>query len=63
MSCKYCKKGFSCGCQKTKGADGSTVHKSCLTNYNNSLTKTASVKDPLTKQLTQAVNNISNGAR
>lgn len=63
MSCKHCKKGFSCGCQKTKATDGSVVHKSCLTNYNNSLTKTASVRDPLTKQLTQAANNISNGTR
>tara|TARA_B100000963_G_C22515448_1_gene620430 strand:+ start:167 stop:355 length:189 start_codon:yes stop_codon:yes gene_type:complete len=33
--CKQCNKGFSCGCQKTKAKDGSIVHKSCLTAYEN----------------------------
>jgi len=51
MACNYCKKGFSCGCQKTKASDGSTVHKACLTNYNASLKKTYVSKDKITKVL------------
>jgi hypothetical protein len=33
MNCKQCNKGFTCGCQKTKASDGSTVHKTCLKEY------------------------------
>ena len=38
--CKECGKGFSCGCQKTSAADGSLVHKTCLTAYNSKNKKT-----------------------
>jgi len=51
MACIYCKKGFSCGCQKTKATDGSTVHKTCLANYNANLKKTNVSKDKITKLL------------
>ena len=51
MNCAYCKKGFSCGCQKTKASDGATVHKSCLTNYNSTLKQKNVSKDSLTKLL------------
>jgi len=37
MTCKNCGKSFSCGCQKTNATDGSTVHKSCLTEYTHKL--------------------------
>jgi len=37
MNCKKCNKAFSCGCQKTKASDGSTVHKSCLSEYETTL--------------------------
>lgn len=37
MTCKKCNKAFSCGCQKTKASDGSTVHKTCLQEYEASL--------------------------
>jgi hypothetical protein len=33
MTCKKCNKTFSCGCQKTQASDGSTVHKTCLGEY------------------------------
>lgn len=51
MACIHCKKGFSCGCQKTKAQDGSTVHKACLTTYNSKLKKTSVSKDKITKLL------------
>jgi hypothetical protein len=59
MACKECSKGFSCGCQKAKAKDGSIVHKTCLTTYNNKIG--ASNSDPLTKKLNNARNNIVNG--
>ena len=34
MNCAKCNKGFTCGCQKTKAADGKIVHKTCLKDYN-----------------------------
>lgn len=37
MTCKKCNKTFSCGCQKTTASDGSTVHKTCLKEYEVSL--------------------------
>ena len=39
MNCKNCNKPISCGCQKAYAQDGSTVCKSCLTEYNNKLQK------------------------
>lgn len=32
MNCKYCNKGFSCGCQKTT-INGVLLHKTCVKNY------------------------------
>ena len=32
-ACPNCKKALSCGCQKTKASDGSTVCKSCKSKY------------------------------
>jgi hypothetical protein len=56
MNCAHCNKGFSCGCQKTKAADGQTVHKGCVTEYNNKVNVTS---DPLTKTLNKAKSNLS----
>ena len=61
MACKNCNKGFSCGCQKTKAKDGSTVHKTCLKQYNEKIANNFGTKDPLTTQLNNAQNNILNG--
>jgi hypothetical protein len=36
-ACPNCKKALSCGCQKTKASDGSTVCKNCKTNYEKSI--------------------------
>ena len=47
MNCKHCNKAFSCGCQKTIAQDGAVVHKSCLTNYNNSNKKTIENTTPI----------------
>jgi len=41
MNCKSCGKPITCGCQKARANDGSTVHKTCLHEYN---TKIAKVK-------------------
>lgn len=61
MACKSCGKGFTCGCQKTKAKDGSTVHKTCLQTYNRKINKGSTNQDPLTKRLNNAQNNIVNG--
>jgi hypothetical protein len=42
MICKKCNKAFTCGCQKTKAADGSIVHKTCLKEYEASV-KTSTI--------------------
>jgi len=56
MNCAQCNKGFTCGCQKTKAADGKTVHKTCLTTYSN---KSSNISNPLTKTLNLAKQNLS----
>ena len=56
MNCAQCNKGFTCGCQKTKTANGQTVHKTCLTAYNN---KFSNVSNPLTKKLNLAKQNLA----
>lgn len=61
MACRSCGKGFSCGCQKTKAKDGSTVHKTCLKAYNSKISKGSTNVDPLTKKLNKATSNIING--
>lgn len=58
MICAHCNKRISCGCQKTKAADGQTVHKSCLAAYNK---KTTSNVSSLTKTINKAKYNIRNG--
>ena len=55
MKCVECNKGFSCGCQNTKAADGSVVHKTCLPSYNSKLNVNIS---PLTKKLNDAKNKV-----
>tara|TARA_B100001939_G_scaffold170516_1_gene147032 strand:- start:194 stop:367 length:174 start_codon:yes stop_codon:yes gene_type:complete len=55
MKCANCNKGFSCGCQKTKARDGSTVHKSCLTIYNG---KTNVSTNKLTNTINKAKANL-----
>ena len=56
MNCAQCNKGFTCGCQKTKATDGKTVHKTCLTAYNN---KSSNTSNPLTKTLNLAKQNLA----
>ena len=56
MNCAQCNKGFSCGCQKTKAADNKTVHKACLTAYNN---KVNVKSNPLTEKLNMAKLNLT----
>jgi hypothetical protein len=56
MNCASCNKGFSCGCQKTKAADGKTVHKTCVTEYNNKIKGTS---DPLTRVINKAKSNLT----
>jgi hypothetical protein len=56
MNCAQCNKGFSCGCQKTKAADSKTVHKTCLTAYNNKINVKS---DPLTEKLNIAKLNLT----
>ena len=58
MNCKHCGKKFTCGCQKTTASDGSVVHKSCLTAYNNKINKTVPKADTLSNQIKKANNNI-----
>lgn len=58
MNCKSCGKPFTCGCQKTKASDGSTVHKTCLTQYNGTLAPTKS-NDQLTSKIQRANQNLN----
>jgi hypothetical protein len=55
MNCASCNKGFSCGCQKTKAKDGNTVHKSCLSKYNSTLSVSS---NKLTNTLNTAKSNL-----
>jgi hypothetical protein len=55
MKCVSCNKGFSCGCQKTKAKDGSTVHKSCLSKYNGTINQPA---NRLTNSINKAKSNL-----
>ncbi len=60
MKCTHCNKGFSCGCQKTKGANGRIVHKACLKEYNavNGV-KVSKATDNLTRQVQRAKQNLN----
>ena len=55
MKCAHCGKGFSCGCQKTKAANGATVHKTCVSEYNSKINVS---KNNLTKTLNKAKSNL-----
>jgi len=54
MTCKNCNKAFTCGCQKAKAADGSNVHKTCLSEYNNKIGGNVTPSNSLTKTIQQA---------
>ena len=54
MTCKNCNKAFTCGCQKRKAADGSNVHATCLSEYNN---KVGVVNPSPINSLTKTVQN------
>jgi hypothetical protein len=60
MNCAKCNKGFTCGCQKTKAADGKIVHKTCLKDYN---TANGGVvygsTDSFTRQVQKAKENLN----
>ena len=60
MKCSYCNKGFSCGCQKTRAANGKTVHKQCLGRYNMSTKNKPVNSDSLTSSINKARSNILN---
>ena len=60
MKCKHCNKGFSCGCQKTKAADGSIVHKTCVRQYNASKGIMHVTNDTLTNSINKSNLNLSN---
>ena len=61
MNCAYCKKGFSCGCQKTKASNGETVHKTCLNDYNkNKLNTNTKSSNSLTDRVKTAKKNLYN---
>jgi hypothetical protein len=59
MNCKHCGKPFSCGCQKTTAIDGSVVHKTCLTAYQNKISNTVAKSDKLTQNIKKAYKNIT----
>lgn len=42
--CSNCKKNLSCGCQKKKASDGTSVCASCITSYEAQTNKNKSVK-------------------
>ena len=60
MNCAKCNKGFTCGCQKTKAADGKIVHKTCLKDYN---TANGGIvygsTDSFTRQVQKAKENLN----
>lgn len=60
MTCKNCNKAFTCGCQKRKAADGSNVHATCLTEYNNKIgnNPVAAPKDNFTRTFQRASRNL-----
>ena len=60
MICKHCNKGFTCGCQKTKAADGNVVHKGCVKQYNTSKGIVHVKADTLTESINKANLNLSN---
>tara|TARA_R110000851_G_scaffold96345_8_gene209128 strand:+ start:6065 stop:6250 length:186 start_codon:yes stop_codon:yes gene_type:complete len=60
MNCTHCNKGFSCGCQKTKAANGRIVHKGCLKEYNAANgVKVSKATDSLTRQVQRAKQNLN----
>jgi len=60
MKCAHCKKGFTCGCQKTKAPDGATVHKTCLSLYKaKNKIVTVNKGSNLTRTIEKAKQNLS----
>lgn len=60
MTCKNCNKAFTCGCQKRKAADGSNVHATCLSEYNNKVgVVNPSPSNSLTKTVQNARKNLN----
>jgi hypothetical protein len=59
-NCKYCGKGFSCGCQKTTASDGAIVHKTCKEKYEkNDFQPANTTSSGLTQLINKAQNNIN----
>ena len=58
--CAYCGKAFTCGCQKTTGANGATVCKTCKSAHDqkNGTTIHRTSQDMLTKRVNQAKKNL-----
>ena len=59
MVCAHCGKGFSCGCQKTRAADGKTVHKTCLTAYSAKMKTPNRMHSTLTRDIERAKKNLN----
>ena len=54
--CAHCGKGFTCGCQKLRAADGNIIHKACAGAYKPK--KENYQPDSLTQKIQKAQNNI-----
>jgi hypothetical protein len=50
-TCSNCKKSLSCGCQKRKASNGTSVCASCITNYESKLDKPTIVSKPKPKTI------------
>jgi hypothetical protein len=48
-TCSNCKKSLSCGCQKRKASNGTSVCASCITIYESKLDKPTIVSKPKPK--------------
>ena len=50
-TCLNCKKSLSCGCQKRKASNGTSVCSSCITTYESKLDKPTIVSKPQPKTI------------
>lgn len=59
-NCTHCGKKFTCGCQKTRAANGQTVCKTCKNAYDkkHGTTKTSGTTSSLTQRIRQADKNL-----
>lgn len=46
MTCNYCKKTLTCGCQKRIASNGAQVCTNCISAYENNLKKIQTVSSP-----------------